>query len=164
MPGRRGRPGDTAAPATPLPTPAALAPLGPQYPGLAKATAEESALLRAAIIEALGSIGGDHAGKALRTIAELELKRNNDEMTPNLIAAFESAKALNSVRDLCQFYVIPAGRYRLDAVAALKRMVSLDSERVKETLQRLVAGALTPPDVAAAAADALDEIQSAGGA
>jgi HEAT repeat protein len=164
MPGRRGRSGETAAPATPPPTPAALAPLAPQYPGLAKATPEESALLRAAIIEALGSIGGDHAGKALRTVAELEQRRNSDEMTPNLIAAFERAKAPNSVRDLCQFYVIPAGRYRLDAVGALKRMVSLDSERAKETLQRLVAGALTPPDVAAAAADALDEIQSAGGA
>ncbi len=163
MPGRRGRGGETA-PITPPPATAALPPLGPQFPGLAKATAAESVLLRAAIIEALGSIGGEHAGKALRTIVELEQKINSDDVAPNLIAAFERAKAPNSVRDLCQFYVIPAGRYRLAAISALTRMVSLDPERVTETLQRLVGSGLTPSDVAAAAADALDEIRSAGGA
>jgi hypothetical protein len=35
---------------------------------------------------------------------------------------------------------------------------------VKETLQRLTLSGTTPPDVAAAAVDALDEIKSAGGA
>ena len=151
------RPGASSAmPAGPAPP--------PPFPGLAKATAQENALLRAAIIEALGSIGGDHAGKALRTIADLEQKRNSDEMAPNLIAAFEKAKASTSVRDLCDYYVVNPGRYRLDAISALARMASLDSTRVTETLQHLAASALTPSDVSAAAVDALDEIQSAGGA
>ena len=146
------------------PAPAAAATTAPRFPGLTKVTAEENTLLRAAIIEALGSIGGDHAGKGLKTIAELEQKRNSDEMAPNLIAAFESAKASTSVRDLCEYYVLSPNRYRLDAISALTRVASLDSTRVTETLKRLATSGMTPADVAAAAVDALDEIQSAGGA
>lgn len=151
--GRAGMAGG-AGPATPP----------PRFPGLAKATAEDSAVLRAAIIEALGAIGGDHAGKALRTIADLEQKRNTDEMAPYLIAAFESSKGSTSIRDLCEYYVGVPGRYRLDAVSALMHLAPLDSARVTETLQRLAAVGTTPPEVAAAAVDALDEIRSAGGA
>lgn len=121
-------------------------------------------MLRAAIIEALGAIGGDRAGKALKTIAELEQKRNSDEMTPCLIAAFEQAKAATGIRDLCEYYVNVPGRYRLDAISALTRLAPLDSARVTETLHHLAVTGTTPPDVAAAAVDALDEIQSAGGA
>ena len=151
-----GRPGMPAAGAPAAPP--------PKFPGLVKATAEDSAVLRAAIIEALGAIGGDRAGKALKTIAELEQKRNSDEMTPCLIAAFEQAKAATGIRDLCEYYVNVPGRYRLDAISALTRLAPLDSARVTETLHHLAVTGTTPPDVAAAAVDALDEIQSAGGA
>ena len=158
----RGRGGETA-PITPPPATAALPPLqnSPAWP---KPPPSESVLLRAAIIEALGSIGGEHAGKVVEDHRGHRAKDKQRRRGPNLIAAFERAKAPNSVRDLCQFYVIPAGRYRLAAISALTRMVSLDPERVTETLQRLVGSGLTPSDVAAAAADALDEIRSAGGA
>ena len=105
-PGMAGGPGFSAPPGAGMPAGAAPAPAAPRYPGLLKATAEENALLRAAIIEALGSIGGDHAGKALKTIADLEQKRNNDEMAPHLIAAFEKCKASTSIRDLCEYYVV----------------------------------------------------------
>jgi HEAT repeat protein len=147
----------------PPPVPAAPAPAGPKYPGLLKASQTENAQLRTAIIEALGGIGGDHAGKALRTIAELEQKRNSDEMTPKLIAAFESVKGATSARDLCDCYVISPGRYRLDAIAVLAHLGPFDSTHVADTLKRLAETAATPPDVAAASVDALDELGSAGG-
>jgi HEAT repeat protein len=143
--------------------PAAAAPPPPKFPGLAKATAEESAVLRAAIIEALGDIGGDHAGKALKTILDLEERRNSDEMAPYLIAAAEKAKASSSIL-ICEYYAGVPGRYRLDAISALMHVAPLDSTRVREAIQRLAASGTTPSDVAAAARDALDEIASAGGA
>jgi hypothetical protein len=134
---------------------------------LSKVSAEESALLRAAIIEALGNIGGDHAGTALKTIAYLERKRNNYEMTPRLITAFKSSRAPTSVRDLCELYVDKPDPNRLndtlEAIKALAHMASLDPARVADRLQRLVVSGMTHRDVAAAAVDALDEIQSAGG-
>ena len=147
-----------------MPAAGAPATTPPKFPGLVKATAEDNAALRAAIIEALGAIGGERAAKALKTIAELEQKRNSDEMAPRLIEAFEKAKASTSIRDLCEYYVNVPGRYRLDAIAALMRLAPLDSTRVTETLQHLAATGTTPPDVAAAAVDALDEVRSAGGA
>ena len=144
-----------AAPAAPQP---------PRFPGLAKATAEESYALRAAIIDALGGIGGDRAGRALKTIAELEQKRSNEDMALHLIAAFESSKASTSVRDLCELFLDKPGPHTPDAIAALTRMASLDPTRLTDTLTRLVRGGTTPPDVAAAAVDAMEQIQGAGGA
>jgi hypothetical protein len=138
--------------------------MGPQFPGLAKATAEESALLRAAIIEALGSIGGDHAGKALTRIAELDQTRNSDEMAPYLIKAFAACKASTSIRDLYEYYVKPSGPHSRDAISALARLASLDSARVTNMLRGIATNERTPHDVAAAAMDALDQIPSAGGA
>ena len=155
--------GPNAPPISPVPvTPPA--PTGPRYPGLAKAASAENLLLRAAIIEAVSNIGGDHAGKALRTIAELEQKKNSEDMTPKLIAAFETVKASTSARDLCDYYVLNPGRYRLDAISALARVAAPDFTHATDTLKRLAENATTPSDVAAAAVDALDEIQNAGGA
>jgi HEAT repeat protein len=163
---RPAMPAGTAPISSPRP---AIAPAtaASRFPGLTRATADESVLLRAAIIEALGSIGSDHAGTALKTIADLE--RNNDDMAPRLIAAFESSKASSSVRDLCEYYVVNPGRYTLKAIEALTRMVSLNpagaaNTFVTNTLQGLERNAMTPPDIAAAAMDALNEINSAGGA
>ena len=135
-----------------------------RFPGLAKAAEEESRQLRAAIIEALGSIGGDHAGKALTRIAELEQTRNSDEMAPYLIKAFASCKASSSIRDLYEYYVRPSGPHRLDAISALARLAPLDAAHVSNLLRGLARDERTPHDVAAAAMDALDEISSGGGA
>jgi HEAT repeat protein len=150
---RRGMPGGLA-PATP---PSRL-------PGLAKATEDENRQLREAIIEALGSIGGDHAGKALTRIAELDQTRNSDEMAPYLIKAFAACKASTSIRDLYEYYVKPSGPHSRDAISALARLASLDSARVTNMLRGIATNERTPHDVAAAAMDALDQIPSAGGA
>jgi HEAT repeat protein len=164
--GERPRTEQSAPPRPAAPAAGAAAPaqaVGP-YAGLLKATPEESLQLRAAIIEALGAIGNDHAARALRTIADLEQKKSKDDMTPKLIAAFESAKTSISTRSLCDCYVVNPGPYRLDAIAALARLAPFDSDHVTGTLQSLARNATTPRDLAAAATDALDEIQSAGGA
>jgi HEAT repeat protein len=165
--GERPRPEPSGPPRPAAPAAGAAAPAqaaGP-YSGLLKATADESFQLRAAIIEALGAIGDDHAARALRTIADLEQKKNSNETTPKLIiAAFESAKTSTSADALCDCYVINPGPYRLDAISALARLAPFDTEYVTETLHSLARNVTTPRDVAAAAVDALDEIQSAGGA
>jgi hypothetical protein len=138
-------------------------PPAPRYPGLTKATLEESALLRAAIIEALGGIGGDHAGRALKTLADLERRRNNDDMAAHFIAAFANCKASNSVRSLCDLYMEKAGPHTVAAIAALAHIGALDPDRATTALRRLAENGTVPPDVAAAAMDAQEEIPSAGG-
>jgi HEAT repeat protein len=156
-------------PVAPLRPATAPATAAQRFPGLIKATADESVLLRAAIIESLGSIGGDDVEKALKTIADFERKGNSDDIALRLIAAFESSKASSNVRDLCEYYVVNPGRYTFKAIAALTRMISLNPAGVTDpfvtdTLKGLERNATTPADIAAAARDALDEINIAGGA
>jgi len=134
---------------------------GPRIPGLAKASAEENAMLRAAIIQAIGEIGGNDAAKALRQIELIEKGKNSAQMTKPLIAALESAKSPETVRLLCE-YASKGDSASALAIAALGRVAQARSgSLVTDTLLRLTQSTLVSPDIAAAAADALDEIKNA---
>ena len=63
MRGGRGPLGPFGGARPGMPAAGAPATTPPKFPGLVKATAEDNAALRAAIIEALGAIGGDTRGK-----------------------------------------------------------------------------------------------------
>jgi HEAT repeat protein len=160
MPGR--------APAPPPLGAVAAAPQAPPYPGLTKAAPADSLVLRQAIIEALGAIGGDRAARALKVLADMDRKRNKDEMAPYFIAAFESCKAAPGVRSLAdlyldRLYMDTPGNHAAEAIAALMNIAALDPEHATDALRRVAAARATPPEIAAAAADARETIPAPSG-
>lgn len=125
-----------------------------RFPGLAKATPDELAVLRTSIIEGAASIGGDEAARMLRRLYSVD---SDPSMIPRILAAFEKTGSPLSVRYIGEILVRP-GPYTSEAIRALVRVSRFDTELTAQTLTRLVQSSSTSPDISAVAADALDEM------
>jgi hypothetical protein len=125
-----------------------------RYPGLAKASPQEIQELRVAIIQGMGNAGGDEGARALRRIITME---SDASMTPLIISALERTGSPASVRYLGELASRPTP-FATDAIRSLLRVSRLDPDTAAQFLTRVIQTPGTPPDVAAAAADALDEM------
>jgi HEAT repeat protein len=125
-----------------------------RFPGLAKASPDELAILRTSIIEGAANVGGDEAARMLRRVYSVD---TDIAMIPRILSALERTGSPLSVRYIGEIVERP-NPYTNDAIRALVRVSRLDTEMTAQTLTRIVQRSTTPPDIAAVAADALDEM------
>jgi hypothetical protein len=125
-----------------------------KHAGLSKASADENAQLRAAVIRAAGDVGGDEAARALRQ----SMWDSSPDVLPALIAALESAKSPKSSVTYLSDLIPKAGPLAPDVIGALTRVSSANREAAVEKLQFLSRGSQGPPDISAIAADALEDL------
>ena len=127
-----------------------------RYPGLAKASPEEHFALCAAIIQALGQIGGDDAALALRKVSAREDAEAMEERIIDALVLTESPKSVGYL----ELYLKTSERLALKAIEALSRVGHLDPETARQALRRIVRNSRTPRHMSAAAADALDDLNA----
>jgi len=122
--------------------------------GLAKVGEADQVLLRSAIVEALGHIGGDPAAIILNRIARLEDREEVLRKTVEALASTNAPKAVSSLGRMAR----RSDAVGIEAARALALMGRLSPDQARNDFRRLKRS--FTPQVAAAAADGLNALNA----